>query len=89
LDAHFVFKELPQAECVGVVRDHAETPGTEEILCDAAPQIPHRLDGGLFFGGDERLWIDAGELAQLAQEIGGGKQTDRRLQIGFSELLAQ
>ncbi len=88
-NAHLVFQEAPHAARVGVGRNDREAGGGEEILRDAAPQIPDRLDRGVLLALDERLGVEAGELAELAQEIRGGEQADRRLQIRAVKLLAQ
>ena len=42
-----------------------------------------------FLGFDERLRIDADQLAELAQEARGGKDPDRSLKVGLTELLAE
>ena len=74
---------------VGVGGDDRERGRGEEVLGDAAPQVPDRLDRGVLLALDERLGVDAGELAQLAQEVGGREEPDRRLQVGPVQLLAE
>ena len=78
-----------EAASIGFGRDHAERGGGEEVLRHAAPQIPDRLDRQLFLAGDERLRVEAGELAELAQEIRCREDAHRRLQVRFAQLLAQ
>ena len=88
-NAHLLFEEAPHATHIGVGRDDGEGRAAEEILRHAAPQIPDRLDRGVLLPLDERLGIDPGQLAQLAQEVGGREQADRRLQVRPVEFLAE
>jgi hypothetical protein len=80
--AQLVFEEVPDAAGIGLVGDHREAGGAEEILRDRAPQIPDRLDRAVLFAFDEGLGVQAQQLAQLAQEFRGAVQPDRRLQVG-------
>jgi hypothetical protein len=87
--AHLVLEEMPDAARVGFVGDDREARGAEEVLGHRAPQVPERLDRRVLLALDERLGIEAQQLAELAQELGGAVQPDRRLQVGPLERLAQ
>src|SRR5208282_6587508 len=83
------FQEISHASRVSFVGYDGKTCRPEEILRHRTPEVPQRLDGGVFFSRDERLRIEAEQFAELAQEFGGAVQPDWRLQIGTLERLAQ
>mmetsp|Transcript_53735 Transcript_53735/g.126562 ORF Transcript_53735/g.126562 Transcript_53735/m.126562 type:complete len:240 (-) Transcript_53735:1002-1721(-) len=87
--AQLVFEVVPHAAGVGFARDDAEAGGGEEVLRDRAPQVPHRLEGGVLFALDEGLGVQLQQPAQLAQKGGGAVQPDRRLQPGPLQRFAQ
>ena len=87
--AQLVFEEVAHAARVGFVGDDREARGAEEVLRHRAPQVPDRLDRGVLLARDERLRVEPDQLAQRAQEVRGGVQADRRLQVGPLERLAQ
>ena len=80
---------MPHAAGVGFVGDNGEGRGGEEILGHRAPKIPERLDGRMFFAGNEGLGIEADELPEAAEEFGRAVQADRRLQVRAIERLAE
>ena len=57
--AELVFEEVAQAPRVGLAGDDREARGGEEVLRDRAPQVPHRLDGGVLLALDEGLGVGA------------------------------
>jgi hypothetical protein len=69
--AQIGFEEVADAAGIGLVRDDAEAGRGEEILRDRAPQVPERLDRRMLLALDERLGVEAQQLAQGAQELGG------------------
>ena len=80
---------MAQATRIGLARHDSETRGAEEVLGHRTPQVPQRLDRGVLLALDERLGIKPEQLAQRSQELGGAVQTDRRLQPGSLETLAE
>jgi hypothetical protein len=60
---------MAHAAGIGLGGDDAEARGAEEVLGDRAPQVPDRLDRGVLFALDERLRIEAEQLAERAQEL--------------------
>ena len=78
-----------EAAGIGLIRHDTEAGGAEEVLRDRAPQVPQRLDGGVFFLGDEGLGVEAQDFAKGTEELGGRMQPDRRLKIGAVEILTE
>ena len=81
--------ELANASRVGLVGDDSEARGGEEVLRDGAPQVPQRLDGRVLLTLDERFRIEIEKFAELAQERRRAVQTDRCLQVGLVQVLAE
>ena len=80
---------MAQATRVGLARHDGETRGAEEVLSDRTPQVPQRLDGGVFLALDERLGIESEQFAQRSQELGGAVQADGSLKPGTLQSLAE
>ena len=87
--AHLDFQEMANTAGIGFVGHHTEVGGAKKVLRHRAPQVPDRLDGAVLFALDKRLGVQAQQLAQLAQKLGGAVQADRCLQIRPLQRLAQ
>ena len=87
--AHLGFEEVFQTTRIGVGGHHGKAGRGKKVLRDRAPQVPHRLDGGVLFALDEGLGVQTQQLAELAQETRGAVQADRGLQVRAVQRFAE